>query len=68
MKTKTMTTTKPHLKPVPVADGPVRPLFVSDAEREGLPIVNVRDRDAPVLDVDAVLRGALPDHVKGNQQ
>jgi hypothetical protein len=63
-----MTTTKPHLKPVPVADGPVRQPFVSDAEREGLPVTNQRDTGAPVLDVDAVLRGALPDHVKDHKR
>ena len=61
-------TSKPHLKPVPVADGPVRPPFVSDAEREGLPVTNQQDTGAPVLDVDAVLSGASPDRVKGNQQ
>jgi hypothetical protein len=62
-----MTTTKPHLKPVPDAERqPLRPApFVSDAEREGLPIVNVRDKDAPVLDVDAILRRTLPDQTKG---
>jgi hypothetical protein len=57
---------KPHLKPVPVADGPVRQPFVSDAEREGLAITNQRDTGAPVLDVDAVLRGALPNQAKEN--
>jgi hypothetical protein len=59
--------TKLHLKPVPDADGPTRQPapFVSDAERDGLPIVNVRDKDAPVLDVDAILRRTLPDQTKG---
>jgi hypothetical protein len=63
-----MTANKPQLKAVPVADGPVRPPFISDAEREGLPVTNQRDTGAPVLDVDAVLRGASPDYVKSNQQ
>jgi hypothetical protein len=36
----------------------------SDAEREGLPIVNVRDSGAPRLDVDATLRRTQPDYVK----
>jgi hypothetical protein len=55
---------KPHLKPVPVADGPVRPPFVSDAEREGLPVTNQQDTGAPVLDVDAVLRRTELNHAK----
>jgi len=28
----------------------------SDAEKRNLPLVNTHDRDAPTLDVDAVLR------------
>jgi hypothetical protein len=62
--------TKPHLKPVPDADGPTRQPapFVSDAEREGLPIVNVRDKDAPVLDVDMVLRRTTPTYIKEKRQ
>jgi len=59
-----MTTTKPHLKPVSVADGPARQPFVSDAEREGLAITNQRDTGAPVLDVNAVLRRTLRDEGK----
>ena len=59
-------TINPHLNPVPDAERqPPQPApFVSDAERDGLPIINIRDRDAPVLDVDAVLRGTLRDEGK----
>lgn len=61
---------KPQLKAVPVAgDGPPQRVpFVTDAEREGLAIVNTRDKGAPVLDVDAVLRRTLPNHVKDSHQ
>ena len=50
--------TKPQLKPVPATDKQPSVPFTTDAEREGLAIVNVRDSGAPVLDVDAVLRRA----------
>jgi len=41
--------------------------WVSDAEREGLPIVNVRDSGAPRLDVDAAIRRTTPTYEKGKQ-
>ena len=47
---------KPQLKAVPATDKQPPAPFTTDAEREGLAIVNVRDSGAPVLDVDAVLR------------
>jgi hypothetical protein len=57
---------KLQLKAVPVADNhrPPPTPFITDAERLNLPVVNVRDGDAPVLDVDGVLQRALPDRVK----
>lgn len=37
----------------------------SDAEREGLPTVNIHDvRGAKVLDVHAVVRGSYPNHAR----
>lgn len=36
----------------------------SDAEREGLPVVNVRDTGAPLLDRDRVLRDSYPNHAR----
>ena len=34
----------------------------SDAERERLPVVNLTDSGAPLLDRDAVLRASYPNH------
>ena len=48
----------------PAADKQPSVPFTTDAEREGLAIVNVRDSGAPVLDVDAVLRRAAVDYVR----
>lgn len=59
--------TKPQLKAVPVADDRRTPPipFITDAEREGLAIVNVTtDSGAPRLDVDGVLRQSLADYAK----
>lgn len=39
--------------------------WVSDAEREGLPLVNVTtDSGAPLLDRDAVLRNSYPNYTR----
>jgi len=60
------TNSKLHLNSVPDAEQqPLHPApFVSDAERDGLSIINQQDKGAPVLDVDAVLRGTLRDEGK----
>lgn len=39
-----------------VDDANDTPRWLSDAEREGLPVVNVRDSGAPLLRTDDVLR------------
>lgn len=44
-----------------VNDGPA---WQSDAEREGLPTVNLTDTGAPLLDRDAVLRRSYPNYVR----
>jgi len=41
-----------------------KPEWKSDAEREGLPLVNLRDTGAPLLDRDAVPRRSYPTYVK----
>jgi len=41
-----------------------KPEWKSDAEREGLPRVNLHDTGAPLLDRDAVLRRSYPTYVK----
>lgn len=39
--------------------------WVSDAEKQGLPTVNVHDtRGAKVLNTDAVIRGSYPNHAR----
>lgn len=49
-------------QPLVVESGPK---WVSDAEREGLPLTNVHDtRGAPVLDRDEVLRRSYPNYVR----
>ena len=58
---------KSQLKAVPATDKQPPVPFTTDAEREGLAIVNVRDSGAPVLDVDAVLRRTAVDYVKDKQ-
>lgn len=40
------------------------PRWLSDAEREGLPTVNLTDTGAPLLDRDAILRRSYPDCVR----
>lgn len=38
--------------------------WVSDAEREGLPTVNLVDSGAPLLDRDEVLRRSYPNYAR----
>lgn len=38
--------------------------WVSDAEREGLPVVNLVDTGAPLLDRDEVLRRSYPNYAR----
>lgn len=38
--------------------------WVSDAEREGLPTVNLVDTGAPLLDRDEVLRRSCPNYAR----
>lgn len=39
--------------------------WMSDAAKQGLPVVNVHDtRGAKVLDTDAVVRGSYPNHAR----
>lgn len=45
-----------------VDDADDAPRWLSDAEREGLPTVNLTDTGAPLLDRDAVLRRSYPDY------
>lgn len=40
------------------------PPWQSDAEREGLPVVNVVDSGAPLLDRDEILRRSYPNYVR----
>lgn len=40
------------------------PQWQSDAAKQGLPVVNVVDTGAPLLDRDAVLRNSYPNYVK----
>ncbi len=47
--------TKPNLKVVTDC-APAKQPFIADAERDKLPLVNVRDSGAPTLSVDDVLR------------
>jgi hypothetical protein len=59
---------KSQLKAVPTTDKQPSAPFATDAEREGLAIVNVTDSGAPVLDVDAVLRRTAVDYVKDGKR
>lgn len=56
----------PLLKPtlIEFADGDPLP-WQSDAQKEGLPTVNISDgKGAPLLDRDAVLRASYPNHAR----
>lgn len=44
------------------------PMWQSDAEKRGLPITNLHDSGAPVLDRDAVLRKSYPDYAERNRR
>ena len=60
-----MTTTPPTNREInEVLDRLDSERWQSDAEREGLPITNLHDSGAPLLDRDAVIRNSLPDYTK----
>lgn len=41
-----------------------KPRWISDAEREGLPVVNLTDSGAPLLNRDEVLRRSYPNYAR----
>lgn len=47
-----------------VLDKLEQPRWQSDAEKQGLPMTNLHDSGAPLLDRDAVLRRSYPTYVK----
>lgn len=59
-----MTTPPTHKQINDVLRDLEQPKWQSDAEKLGLPTVNVRDSGAPRLDVDGALRRTEPDYTK----